>query len=207
MIRPDLDDSTQMYAHYTGNKGTPIEFDYEEAYKEDAGIRAAVDVEIRKAQQGADQFAQAGHTNFQMTGEARATTLAEYPKTENWQKTIGGYQVWSSANVTVNGNVVTMTVTVHAEDHYNFNPGQTDIASGAPDDANGRFTEIGWAKPFDSHGQITRTVTWTLSDPPPNSTAGSGDPQFNPGREDRSDGIGSEGGRLENNRDTGSVRG
>lgn len=54
---------------------------------------------------------------------------------------------------------------VLGDDRYNFNRGQSDIASAAPDDENGRFTEIGWAKPFDSTGSVTRTVTWTLGDP------------------------------------------
>ncbi|MCC2317924.1 hypothetical protein [Cellulomonas chengniuliangii] len=98
-----------------------------------------------------------------MTGGATPTT--SYPVTENWQKTIGGYQQWSSADVAVSGGVVTMTVTVHAEDYYNFNRGQADIASNAPDDENGRFTEVGWAKPFPTTGTLTRTVTWPIGNP------------------------------------------
>lgn len=65
---------------------------------------------------------------------------------------------------------VTMEITVRGEDRYNFNGGQNDIVTGAPDNENGRFTEIGWAKPFDTHGSLTRTVTWQLGDvpdPPP----------------------------------------
>lgn len=98
-----------------------------------------------------------------MTGDASASSA--YPVTENWQKTIGGYQQWSSADVKVDGDQVTTEIVVHAEDHYNVNRGQADIASGAPDDANGRFTELGWAKPFDSSGSVRRTVTWTLGAP------------------------------------------
>ncbi|WP_149203304.1 hypothetical protein [Actinotalea subterranea] len=67
--------------------------------------------------------------------------------------------------MTVEGTTVTMTVTVHAEDHYSFNRGQADIASGAPDDANGRFTEVGWAKPFPTSGGLTRTITWQVGSP------------------------------------------
>ena len=167
VFRPDLDDATQMYAHYLDNTGTPMEFDLEEGCTEDSAIQTTVDSEIRKAQEAANHFAQTGQTNFSFTGEATTTGAAgyPYPTTEDWQKTIGGFNTWSSADVTVDGNVVTMTVTVHAQDHYNFNPGQSDIATQTPDDENGRFTELGWAKPFDTYGEVTRTVTWTLDDP------------------------------------------
>lgn len=209
LIRSDLDDATQMYRHYWDNNGETVEFDYEEAYNEDEGVRTSVDKEIARAQQGAETLINAGNHSFSMTGDATATT--DYPTTENWQKTIGGHQQWSSADVSVDGNRVTMEVTVHGEDHYNFNKGQSDIASEAPDDANGRFTEIGWAKPFDSHGTITRTISWELGQAPDSDVTDSGDPQRNPGREDREDERGSgdpdRPNLPDNNRDTGGPRG
>lgn len=203
LIRPDLDDATQMYAHYWGNSGEPLKFDYEEAYREDPAVRANVEDQISRAQRGAEGLLRAGNTSFSMTGDASPTQA--YPVTENWQKSIGAYQQWSSADVQVDGNTVTMTITVHAEDRYNFNRGQADIATGAGDNENGRFTELGWARPFDSYGEITRTVTWELGDD--SSTQPSSTPEFSPGREDRSDGRGSSGGsqRPANDRDTGSV--
>ncbi|MDH6196407.1 uncharacterized protein YukE [Mycobacterium frederiksbergense] len=203
LLRSDLDDATEMYRHYWDNNGKPIEFDYEEAYREDPGIRANVDDQISRAQRGAEELIRAGNTSFSMTGDPLPTT--NYPTTENWQKAVGGYQQWSSADVKVEGNRVTMTVTVHAEDHYNFNRGQSDIGTGASDNENGRFTELGWARPFDSHGEVTRTVSWELGSAP---TADQGNqPQFNPRREDRVDGRGSPGGVRppDNNRDTGGV--
>jgi hypothetical protein len=159
-----MPDATQMYEHYWKNSGEPKEFDYEKAYREDSGIRAGVDSEVTRAARAAEELIRAGNTDFPMTGQA--STAEPYPKTENWQKAVGGYQVWSHGNVRVEGNKVTMEITVEAEDRYNFNRGQSDIATGAGDDDNGRFTEIGWAKPFDTHGTITRTVTWELGSPP-----------------------------------------
>ena len=70
-----------------------------------------------------------GNAGFSMSGDALPTSA--YPVTENWQKSVGGYQQWSSADVAVDGTTVTMTVTVHAEDYYNFNRGQADIARSA----------------------------------------------------------------------------
>ncbi|OBK90474.1 hypothetical protein [Mycolicibacter sinensis] len=204
LLRPDLDDATQMYKHYWDNDGKPIKFDYEEAFREDPTIRTNVEDQISRAQRGAEDLIRAGNTSFSMTGDA--SPAAAYPTTENWQKAIGGYQQWSSADVQVDGNKATMTVTVHAEDHYNFNRGQADIATGAADNVNGRFTELGWGKPFDSHGEVTRTVTWDLGNAP--ATQSGNAPAFNPGREDRVDGFGSSGGIQlpANDRSTGSAR-
>ena len=98
-----------------------------------------------------------------------------YPTTENWQKALGDHKLWSSADVRVDGDRVTMTVTVHAADHYDFNRDASDIATGEPDDENGRFAELGWAKGFDTSGQTTRTVTWTLGDPPGPTSHGDGE--------------------------------
>ena len=58
-----------------------------------------------------------------------------------------------------------MVVTVHVEDQYNFNAGQSDIASGAPDSANGRFSELGWAQGFNVTGEVQRVVEWDVDDP------------------------------------------
>lgn len=163
VLRSDLGDALDAYAHYWDNNGEPFTIDYERAFTEDSGIQANVTEELARAVAGADRMASAGAVSFAMTGAANGTT--SYPVTENWQKTVGGYQQWSSADVVVSGDTVSMTVTVHAEDYYNFNRGQADIASAAPDDENGRFTEIGWAKPFPTSGTLTRTVTWPLGDP------------------------------------------
>lgn len=166
-LHPGLQDAADFYSHYRDNTGLPKEFDYEEAYSDDEAVRQLVDNEIARTQQGVDQLIASGAGGeFSVTGDAHATKDDKlYPATENWQKTIGGYQQWSSADVKVEGNQATMTVTVHAEDYYNFNSGDKDIASGTPDQVNGRFTELGWAKPFESHGEITRVVTWTVGDP------------------------------------------
>ncbi len=183
--RTDLDDALALYSHYWDNDGKPVTFDYGEAYREDTGIKKNVDAEIVRAAAAADQMARDGRTNFSISGDAHPTKT--YPQTENWQKAVGGYQQWSHSNVRVEGNRVVMDVTVVAEDHYNFNRGQNDIATGAADDQNGRFTEVGWAKPFDSTGSITTTVSWELGQPPPSVQV---DPSGGPSRtggDDRAD--------------------
>jgi hypothetical protein len=164
---PGQEEAASFYSHYRDNTGLPKEFDYEEAYDDDGAVRKLVHNEITRTQQGVEELIAAGAGGeFSVTGDAHATSDDNhYPTTHNWQKTIGAYQQWSSADVKVDGDQVTMTVKVHAEDYYNFNKGAKDIASGAPDDANGRFMELGWAKPFESHGELTRVVTWKVGEP------------------------------------------
>ncbi|MCM6777597.1 hypothetical protein NDR87_29945 [Nocardia sp. CDC159] len=200
-----LDDATMMYRHYWENNGKPMEFDLSEAYREDSVIKNAIDQEIGRAIAAADQFAQAGNKNFQMTG-AR-TDVDKNPATENWQKTIGRHHQWSYSNVRVEGNRVVMDVTVEARDYYNFNKGENDIATGISDKQNGRFAEIGWAKPFESHGSLKRTVSWEMGHPPAAGSGDTSDPQRNQGREDRTDNRHSGDGKRapDNDRDTGRV--
>jgi len=69
-----------------------------------------------------------------------------------------------------------MTVTVNVLDRYNFNKGQKDIASDTPDDVNGRFEALGWAKSFNTKGEMTFEVSWKEGEIP-SSTA-----QVNQGR-------------------------
>lgn len=191
LVRPDLDDSTALYRHYLENKGTPAEFDYSEAYNEDSHVKKSIDTEISRATQAADQMVRDGHTNFSITGDNRTVGDRDpglpYPETENWQKTIGGYQQWSHGDVRVEGNRVYMDITVEAQDRYNFDKGKTDIATGAPDSANGRFAELGWAKNFDTHGSITRTISWEVGQPPSYDSSPVSEPTRNPGGEDRTD--------------------
>ncbi|MFN8074051.1 MAG: hypothetical protein U0Q15_01365 [Kineosporiaceae bacterium] len=210
-VRPDLDDGLAAYRHYMEGSGTPLTVDYEEAYREDPMIRKGVDVEVASAAAWADEVARSGKTSFRFSGDGTGIGhLSGYPETENWQKAIGDHQVWSSADVTVDGDQVTMKIKVHAEDRFDFNKDAKDIRTGEPDNANGRFATLGWAKPFDTHGELERTVTWKLGDPPPDLSGTSGDVARNPGREDRVDGFGSSGGLRpavpDNDRSTGSFR-
>jgi len=212
ILRPDLDDALSAYRHYMDGSGDSLTVDYEEAYREDPAIRAIVDSEIVSAQQAADRLARESNlTSFKITGDATPSgKLGPYPKTENWQKTLGAHQVWSNADVQVHDGKITMRIVVHAEDRYNFNKGDADIATGTPDEENGRFAQLGWARSFDTHGEVVRTITWDIGDPSAPSVGETGDPQRNPGREDREDSRGSaDGGRPvvpDNNRDSGEPR-
>lgn len=79
---------------------------------------------------------------------------------ENWQKAIGAHNVWLSAVVEKNKNKYIMYADIHFRDKYNFNRGSKDIGSGAKDEVNGRFEEIGWARSFETYGYVHIEVTW-----------------------------------------------
>ena len=57
-----------------------------------------------------------------------------------------------------------MMITIHAIDRYNFNKGAKDIATGTPDNENGRFEELGWARSFVTRGSIPVKVNWKRGD-------------------------------------------
>jgi hypothetical protein len=63
-----------------------------------------------------------------------------------------------------------------------------DIATGAPDNENGRFSTLGWAKEFRTYGELERTVTWTIGDPNSVQVSGGGGTDRNAPGEDRTDG-------------------
>ncbi|MEV1286366.1 RHS repeat-associated core domain-containing protein [Micromonospora sp. NPDC049679] len=156
-------DAGEMYNHYLTGDGSDYGFDYGQAYLDDPYIAMSVDKEILDAQRAAEKLLRAaGGKSFQMTGRARNLSN---PNTEEWQKAIGSHDIWASADVTVTGNVIAMRITVRAEDRYNFNRGASDIATGVPDNVNGRFAELGWAKPFNSSGTLVRDVVWTVGSP------------------------------------------
>ena len=76
---------------------------------------------------------------------------------------------------------------MHAEDMDNFTKDAKDIAAGAPDNANGRFSTLGWAPGFATDRELERTVTWTIGET--GDVSGGAGPQRDvPSNEDRADG-------------------
>lgn len=122
-----------------------------------------------------------------MTGKpAMVDSLGLYPTTENWQKALGDFAMYGTSDVVVDGDQITMKIKVHAEDMYNFNLNAADIATGEPDNDNGWFSTLGWAKEFRTHGDMERTVTWTIGESP--ELSGGDTPERNAPGEDRADG-------------------
>lgn len=159
------DDGAAMYRHYLGNSGKDVTYDLGEAYREDSGIAKSVKAEIAATAAGVDELVRStGQTKFQVTGPA--TSNSDNPTTENWQKAIGGHQQWSSANVTGRERPGQDGGHRARGGLLQLQQGQADIGSGTADDVNGRFTTVGLAKPFASHGTLTTTITWPVGEPP-----------------------------------------
>ena len=171
--------SSKFYNYYMSGPGATDDQNYDlgAAYKQDPMVAQDINDEVNAAQNAAEAlYMSSGSSNFSITSSARQNHY--YPSTGNWQKAIGAYSIWGSANVTVTNGIATMTVTVHAEDRYNFNPGAQDIASGTPDNVNGRFAVLGWSSEgFNTHGTMTRTLSWPVDNsscPTTIDTSGSG---------------------------------
>jgi hypothetical protein len=172
---PDLPDALAAYRHFLYGHGTDRTFSYERYVANDPSGRVTLSNAILDAQRGAESlfaahFAGLATVSFQMTSSAipvGASASFPYPQTQNWQKAIGAHMIWLSADVTVASGVppaiprFRMTLTLHAEDRYNFNPGAKDIATGIPDSDNGVFEITGLAKQYMNYSTLQRQVEWS----------------------------------------------
>lgn len=115
------------------------------------------------------------HRNDPLKSPAHAahSSYFPYPATYNWQKAIGGHIIWLSAEVTVQqSGIAASRVTIfsvqlifHAEDRYNFRPGQADIATGTPDSENGRLSRARLGHQYMHYLKLVRLVGWTGIEP------------------------------------------
>ncbi|MGW7485279.1 WXG100-like domain-containing protein [Nonomuraea muscovyensis] len=152
---PGFDEAAATFKHYLDGSGSDYSIDYDKAYRDDKLIRDGVDAEIRRAQENAELlYRETGRREFQMTGEPAEIKETE---TKNWEFALGRHSVWGSADVRIEGDQATMEITVHAYDRYNFNREDKWI-----NQENGRFETLGWARSYDTHGTMKRTVTWTV---------------------------------------------
>ena len=177
-----VSDALAAYRHFLYGHGTSRQFSYERYVKDDPSGAITLQNLILDGEEGAEELYAANFSNkdevqFQITSNAiglgtKGDSLFPYPATENWQKAIGYHNAWMSANVEVKtGGSFKMTLTLHVEDMYNFNPGMHDIATGIPDSANGIFEITGLATQYINYSTLTRDVTWTLASDKNKTTA------------------------------------
>lgn len=156
-------DAALFFDHYLDASGEPLEFPFEKAVREDPNVRENVNAELTATAAAVDLLAQD-------RGEFTVNHVAETQRPlthSNWDLAIGDYQQSSSTTVKVEGDVVTMTTTVHADDRYNFAGGASTGFVAPINISNGQLEEAGLARAFNSHGSLTRTYSWKLGDPPP----------------------------------------
>ncbi|HEX3696217.1 MAG TPA: hypothetical protein VH374_12610 [Polyangia bacterium] len=173
----NLPDALAAYRHFLSGKGTDRTFSYERYVAGDKSGKLTLENAILDFRRGVEELAKARPIGaplmFQVTGtgipcgsdDPDLGDLFPYPATENWQKAIGAHFIWLSGSVTVGSSAGQPTyvasMTLHAEDRYNFNPGAEDIKTGIPDAANGRFEVSGLAKQYMNYSTLTRFLRWT----------------------------------------------
>lgn len=172
----NLPDALAAYRHFLTGRGAPRTFSYERYVANDPSGRTTLQSAILEAMGAAYDLSRSkvpvGSGRFSFTGStiacgSKTTGDFPYPKTENWQKAIGAHAIWISGDVVVKRDTpsgtphFTLTLVVHAEDRYNFNPGNADIATGIPDSANGVFEVTGLAKQYMNYATLTRRVEWS----------------------------------------------
>lgn len=154
-----LPDGSRAYRHYRQATGTDLVVSYNRAIRGDRLISRGFYDELADAQGDIEREhdGQAQHFSIYSTSARLVDS-----DTENWQKALGGHRIWGTGTVQYDPATCeyVMEIEVEMEDFYNFNKGQADIATGLPDNENGRFEVLGWAKSFYSRGSVTRTVTW-----------------------------------------------
>lgn len=179
-LRPDLKDGIEAYRHFLDGEGKAKSFSYERYVSNDDSGRATLRNSILDAQDAVIKLwtAKGKPRNFIFTGPQipcgagnqkynNVNKNFPYPATENWQKAIGAHVIWLSGEVTVTQLKVpnsapefSMDMVLHAEDQYNFNPGAKDIATGEPDNENGRFVVVGFAHGYRHTSTLKRNVKW-----------------------------------------------
>lgn len=158
----DIPDGARAYLHYRDKSGADLQVDYQKAIDEDIGIKIAYDKQIINVLQAINRMHDGAEQTF--TFYSNESPLVGKPTTENWQKALGGHRIWSTGTVTYDETACLLSaeITTEMEDFYNFNKGQVDIATGLPDNDNGRMEVLGWAKSFFSRGSVTTTETLNL---------------------------------------------
>lgn len=132
------------YNHYRSGSGKDLKVDLDKAFKEDSYNKHFVQM-IAKAQSAAENSRKANKLDeFSMTGDFFRFLNGS---SENWQKVLGAFDAWGSADVSYSVGKYTMTYSIHVKDRYNFNRGI-----------------LGWAKSFISYGEATRKVIWNEGD-------------------------------------------
>lgn len=174
---PEWPDALPAYRHFLDNTGTDRNFSYERYVANDASGKTTLKNLTTEAMSAAydlhTRLYKGRDARFAFTGTGipcgrRGDAIFPYPQTENWQKAIGAHSVWISGSVDAQfdeagkaATVYELTFVIHAEDKYNFNPGASDIATGTPDSANGRFEVSGLAKQYMNFGTLTRHIKWS----------------------------------------------
>ncbi|SMP35238.1 RHS repeat domain-containing protein [Chryseobacterium profundimaris] len=174
MARPLLPNGVAGYMHYLGNTGKDYTFNFAKYLNEDKSGKTLLTNITNLAKNNSEKvLTQPGSISYYSQGFSAGNSLEfPYPESEDCQKAIGAFNFYYKADLSVksvkSGLKYTLNLTIYAEDKYNFNPGQKDIATDTPDDVNGRFEVIGWAKEFMQRGAAKiKKIEWIVKQKKP----------------------------------------
>lgn len=164
-----MPDAANAYLHYMGNTGSHRTFALHKYINEDpSGQELLIFMKSIAMENAEGVLTSLGRITYYSQG----FTVGDigdfsYPQTENWQKAVGAFNVYYKADLTATKNnagglTYKLNLTIYGEDMYNFNPGNTDLATGTPDAVNGRFEVIGWAKGYLQSGaaKLKEPIVW-----------------------------------------------
>lgn len=174
----DLTEAVGAYLHYMGNTGEERIIDYGKFLKSDPNGIKLREFILNDAKKNIEVIGR-NRTSFSVTSDPypiggkdslynEHNLAVFYPATVNWQRAIGGHALWVSADVNIDientSNACRLRhvaeIVFHMEDMYNFNPGMKDIATGIPDEENGRFQVVGLAKQYLNTGTYKTKEVW-----------------------------------------------
>jgi hypothetical protein len=168
-----LPDALAAYRHFLNGAGKPRKFSYDRYVSNDRSGRVTLENAVADLREGIEEIAannpylsgvQVTGTGIRCESNGPWSHLFPYPHTENWQKAIGAHWIWLSAVVAVNRGSprsFVATMTLHAEDLYNFNPGDEDLATGLPDALNGSLEESCLGREYMNVSTLIRLLRWT----------------------------------------------
>lgn len=180
-LNQNVPDGMAAYQHYLCGYGRAREFSYEKYISDDEAGKITLTNAVDATMAAAENAFRVHFSNktisgikFSLTSSSircgEGDTAYPYPRTANWRFAIGAHFIWLSADIEVKKTPTlpdfTMAVVLHAEDRYNFNPGQATIDTifgiRVPDAVHGYlFEKTKYATPYTHFATLKRTVCWS----------------------------------------------
>lgn len=168
----DLVDANAAYRHFLFGKGADRHFDYERFIQSDPIGKRLLEKIISDFKNHGTILVK-NRQSVSITSDVYQVGgvggFVGYPETSNWQKALGAHEVWVSGSIDVSVSsdhklLYKASMVVHAEDRYNFNPGNADVKTGIKDEENGQFELCGLAHQYTNYGELRREIEWREGD-------------------------------------------
>ena len=161
--------ATRNLRHYLGNSGTALTIPYDNMVKATERARYVFLSEVLSITDYIDAFPAGTWAITSKVVRQDEDTYNYQGETRDWYFAIGGYGVWSKANVVVSPDgQIQAAVTVKFYDRYNWDGGKSVELAGITitDEFMAEFHRQGVAKEYDCVGSTTRNFVWKRGNPP-----------------------------------------